>query len=95
MGKADPLELRLNIMPNQEDLRRLYEQQQANPGKRTYSKGRLGPEDDGDLYVQMAVDKERKKIIIDFGKSVTWVALDPEGAKSMAELILAKVKEME
>jgi accessory colonization factor AcfC len=82
---------------DKEELERRFEDQVAGTAKRSYGSGRIGPDDDGELAAAMFVDKRHRKIVIDFGKAVTWLALNADDADNMANLLreqAAKLREM-
>jgi len=51
--------------------------------------GKLRPDDEGGLTAAVAVDKNGM-VFIDFGKSITWLALPKEDAIALAKLLLEK-----
>lgn len=53
--------------------------------------GKMQEDDEGGLKIGLTT--KDGKVMIVFGASVTWVGLDPVGAKSLAELLLAKAEE--
>ena len=50
-----------------------------------YPQGRLNENDEGELKI--AVGHAHGKVFCDFGESVTWFALDPDGARDLARMI--------
>lgn len=52
----------------------------------SFPDGKLNKYDEGELRV--AITKSNGKVVIDFGKSVSWVAMTPEEAKNLSTLIL-------
>lgn len=71
-----------------DDMRKLFEDQQANlqrfsdpvagRAKRTWSEGRIGPTDDGDLAFAVGTFPDLELVVLDFGKPVTFIALPPQ-----------------
>lgn len=59
-----------------------------------YSQGRLTDEDKGDLAMAIESDKRTGTVIIDFGKSVTWIGMDKKQAIQLAELITSAANEL-
>lgn len=59
------------------------EQQLGATGK--YPDGKLGPEDEGELALEVSCGPGIVKL--DFGKKVRWIALPPEGAIELASLL--------
>jgi hypothetical protein len=55
-------------------------------GLGTYSQGKLDPHDEGDI--RMAVTNARGRVLVNFGKPVTWFGLTPEEARALATLLL-------
>ena len=56
-----------------------------------FPEGKLGEGDEGEL--QFAVGVHEGNIVIDFGTPVAWVAMPPELARQVAELLLQHAKE--
>lgn len=67
-------------------------------------KGRIGPtgkypggkytqEDEGAIGVGIAADPRNRKVVIQFGKPVAWLGLDPEHAETLAQSLLEKARE--
>lgn len=54
----------------------------------TFPQGKLAPDDEGGL--RMAVGEKDGKIVIDFGKQVSWIGLSPKDARDLARLLLDK-----
>lgn len=80
------------------ELRKLFEDQQAamerfsdqvsGRAKRTWSDGRFGATDDGDLAFAIGPHTEHELVVIDFGKPVTFVAMPPQQAIEMAQALI-------
>ena len=60
----------------------------AGTAKRSYSDGRLGAEDEGDLALAISADKRTNSIIVNFGKPVKWLAFSPKQAVHLAETLI-------
>lgn len=58
-----------------------------------YPHGSLGPDDQGELRAGLTV-KEGKLVLV-FGKEVSWLALTPEEAREMARLLVVRADEAE
>lgn len=79
-------------------MRKLFEDEQANRkrfsdqvagrAKRSWSDGRSGPTDDGDLAFAIGPHPEKELVVIDFGKPVEFVAMPPQQAIEMAETLI-------
>lgn len=65
------------------ELRALFDGQLGATGE--YPQGKLTPNDEGEL--KLAVGCEKNKVILSFGKDVTWIGFDPEQAREIAELL--------
>ena len=50
-----------------------------------FPQGKISPSDEGEL--RMAVGDKEGKVFIAFGKSIEWLALDPQKAREFADLI--------
>lgn len=59
--------------------------------KREYTKGRLGAQDEGALAVAISADHKNKRIIMDFGKDLSWIAMTAEEANGFINLLKEKV----
>lgn len=57
--------------------------------------GKLTPDDEGELRMAIAADPTTKTIILDFGKPVAWLGLPRDDARTLAETILRRLKEIE
>lgn len=62
--------------------------------RRTYSDGRMAPDDDGDLTYAVAADLKHKMIRIDFGKPVVWIGLPPENVEQLIQILQEKLFEL-
>jgi hypothetical protein len=51
----------------------------------SFSQGRLNQDDQGDLMLAVTPDRRKGLVRIDFGTGLTWLALDPQTARKMAE----------
>jgi hypothetical protein len=52
-----------------------------------FPEGKLNEDDKGELQMRVGTDTKNKKVILDFGSPVTWLGLDPEGARDLAKLL--------
>ena len=50
--------------------------------------GKLNEHDEGELQFRIGADTERKKVVIDFGKSISWIGFNPEDARELAIALL-------
>ena len=60
----------------------------------TFPKGKICPEDEGELAIGMSIDPEKKIIVIEFGKPVAWLGLHVEEATQIADDLLNKVNKL-
>lgn len=79
--------------PDTESMKRFLAQVEGR-AKRNYPEGRIAAEDDGELAFAIAADRERKLVILDFGKKVDWVGMPPEQAIQLAQLLINKAREV-
>jgi hypothetical protein len=49
--------------------------------------GKLGPRDEGGLMIGIAHDSKKRQVVINFGGPVSWLAMPPEQAIGLAELL--------
>ena len=62
--------------------------------KRNYPKGRSGGDDDGEVGIALACDKQYDIIRVVFQEPTKWIGLDRESAILMRTLLDEKIKEM-
>lgn len=65
-----------------------FQEQVAGRAKRTWSQGRLGATDDGDLAFVIGPHPEHDLVVIDFGKPVEFVSLPPQQAIELAQSLI-------
>lgn len=53
----------------------------------TYSQGKIGKNDRGDLQMAVVPDHKRKLVRLEFGTDVSWMALDAATARALAAAI--------
>lgn len=51
--------------------------------EKTYPYGKIDPSDDGELH--LVITEENGRVLLHFGKQVTWLGLTPEQARAMAK----------
>ena len=76
------------------ELIKRFREQVEGRAKRAYSEGRIAATDDGDLSCAISTDHAHGKILMDFGKSVTWLAMTPKDAISFAQQLIARAREL-
>lgn len=57
--------------------------------------GNLGPGDEGEFAVAVATDRQHGVIRMEFGKSITWLALPAAHARQFAALLIDRAGELE
>ncbi len=60
--------------------------------KRAYPEGRMSADDEGELA--FAVGIQKGNVVLSFNKPVTWMGLGAADAVKLAELLIAKAKEI-
>ncbi len=76
------------------ELIKRFREQVAGRAKRAYSEGRIAATDEGDLAAAISTDHAHGKIVLDFGKSVTWLAMTPKEAFSVAQELIKRAREI-
>lgn len=76
------------LFEDQKAAQEKFSDQVAGRAKRTWSEGRIGPEDDGDLAFAIGPHPDKELIVIDFGKPVEFVAMPPQQAIEMAQALI-------
>lgn len=87
-----------------ENLRKLFEDREAarkrledqieGRAQRTWSDGRLGGNDDGDLAFAIGPHPNGELVCIDFGKQVTQIAMPPQQAVELAQALIKFARAM-
>lgn len=52
-----------------------------------FPKGKLNEDDEGGLRFAVGSDIKTKKVLLDFGKPIAWIGLDPSDARRLAQLL--------
>lgn len=55
----------------------------------THSRGKMHASDEGDL--RMAIGHTASEVVIDFGKPVAWIGLEPDKVEELAKTMLEHV----
>jgi hypothetical protein len=76
----------------QNELMKRFIEQAEGKAKRTYGQGRIGAEDDGDLALAIAADREKGIVLVSFGKPVEWIGLGPREAVALAKTLVDKAR---
>lgn len=82
-----------NVGRQNELMKRFIEQAEGR-AKRTYSEGRVGAKDEGDLAMAIAADPEHGIVVIEFGKPITWLGLGPRDAVALAKSLVEKARQV-
>jgi hypothetical protein len=59
-----------------------------------FPRGKIHPDDAGEIKIAIAADRKTHTVIMDFGGQVTWLGLPPEVALKMGTMLIAKAKEL-
>lgn len=78
----------------QEGLRRRFLDQFMGVDRRTFSDGRTGPDDDGDLTFAIATDTKHGVIRIQFPKPIEWISLNRESTEQLCEELQERLLEL-
>ena len=70
------------------ELLKMLKQQRDGTVQRSWPSGRLSGDDDGQIAFSIGADESQKNVIIDFGKDVRWVAMPPEQAVLVAQMLI-------
>jgi hypothetical protein len=57
--------------------------------------GRIGPTDEGELSMGIAVDHEHGIVKLQFGKPIIWLGMPSAHARKLAALLIAKADELD
>lgn len=80
------------LFENQQAARQRLQEQIDGRAKRTFSGGRIGATDDGDLAFAVGTHPEKELVCIDFGKPVEWVAMQPQQAIELAQSLIKQAR---
>ena len=65
--------------------------EQIKPGPTgQYPEGRINMHDEGEIAISVAVDIQAQRVVVDFGKSIKWLAFNPDQARDMGRLLIDK-----
>lgn len=74
-----------------EQMRELFNPDPKHGATGEFPRGKIAPEDEGGIRFGVAADKG--KVLLDFGKPVAWIGMDPEDAYALAETLKRKADE--
>ena len=69
-----------------------FNAQKDGSARRSWSNGRVGPEDDGDLAIAIGKHPKEELVMIDFGKQVSFIGMPPQQAIDLAMMIVKHAK---
>lgn len=78
----------------QKELLAMFGNQVAAKAQRKWPEGRIAAEDDGELAIMIATDPAKNVVRFEFGKPVAWLAMPPEQAKELGELMIRRANEL-
>lgn len=70
------------------DLRKRFVDQVEGRSKRSWSDGRAGATDDGDVVFAVGQHPDKELVVVDFGKPVEWVAMPPHQSIELAQSLI-------
>jgi len=76
------------------DIKQLFEPRSPLGATGRYPEGKLGKHDEGEIAFAVAADPKNKKVLIDFGKPVAFLGMNPEQAVALGEMLIAKAGEL-
>ena len=59
-----------------------------------FPKGKIHPDDEGELAIGLAIDEEKGVVVVEFGVPTDWFAMYPEEATSFADDLLNKANKL-
>jgi hypothetical protein len=80
------------LFEDQQAARKRFQEQVDGRASRSYSEGRLGAADDGDLAFTVGTHPDKPLVCIDFGKQVEWVAMGPQQAVELAQSLIRQAR---
>jgi len=87
-GSQLPDALREQLANSDDPLAKRFIGQSHRQDKRTYSGGRISPDDDGDGTFVISSDPDRELVRIDFPTPTEWVAMPPQQAIELAQMLI-------
>jgi hypothetical protein len=74
--------------PQESELIMMLKEQREGTAQRKWPQGRLSGLDEGQIAFAIGPDESGKNVVIDFGKQVAWVAMTPEDAVQLAQMLI-------
>ena len=62
--------------------------------KPSYPRGKIAPDDQGELAFAVAVDPAIKAVVVRFTKPVDWIGLDRASALHLADLLIHRAADL-
>lgn len=59
-----------------------------------YPEGKLNPDDEGALAFAVGIDQEKRILIVNFNKPITWIGLSLSDARRLHKAIGKKIKKL-
>lgn len=72
----------------QSELLKRFKEQKDGLAQRKFPEGRLSGDDDGDITFKIGGDLDRNIVAIEYAKPVTWVAMPPQQAIELAQMLI-------
>lgn len=63
--------------------------------RQRHPKGKIHPDDEGEIEVRIGVDRRQKRVVLDFGKKVAWIGFDAQSLRAFARNLLEKADEID
>ena len=82
-----------NLRGDQEIVK-LFRDQQKGEAVRRWPGGRMGGDDDGELAYAIATDKKHGAILLQFPKPCEWIGLDVESATKLRDQLSDRIFEL-
>lgn len=76
------------LFENEQASRQRFQDQVDRRAQRSWSEGRTGPSDDGDLAFAIGSDPATGLVRVDFGKPVEWIGMPAQQAVELAQALI-------
>jgi hypothetical protein len=60
-----------------------------------YPRGPIRKQDDGELEIAVRKDPDTRTVVVEFGKSVSWIGFDTATARGLAQTLLKVADEID
>lgn len=78
--------------PEEIEAQRRMLQEFLGVAKPRFPQGKVSPDDRGEISFAVALDLEKKAVIVRFAKPVDWIGLDRASANRLADLLIDKAR---